>query len=129
MPGKLCSPSTAHHSRLHAHQQATLTDAVPCLLAGLQHTAMHHSVGAADTVYEVVFVPACRQALFKAGAPAIWAKVLKGAARSSAFLAMYCTLCWRGACLGFQATGSCAPQVIAASAWPGAVRVGPRQRP
>ena len=65
----------------------------------------------------------CRQALFKAGAPAIWGKVLKGAARSSAFLAAYCTLCWRGACLGFQATGSCAPHVIAASAWPGAFRV------
>ena len=65
----------------------------------------------------------CRQALFKAGAPAIWGKVLKGAARSSAFLAMYCTLCWRGACLGFQATGSCAPHVIAASAWPGAFRI------
>ena len=30
---------------------------------------------------------------------------------------------WRGACLGFQATGSCAPHVIAASAWPGAARV------
>jgi len=46
--------------------------------------------------------------------------VLRGAARSSAFLALYCTLCWRGACLGFQATGSCAPQVIAGSAWAGA---------
>ena len=32
-------------------------------------------------------------------------------------------LCWRGACLGVQAAGSCAPHVIAASAWPGAFRV------
>ncbi|KAK9825197.1 hypothetical protein WJX81_006470 [Elliptochloris bilobata] len=60
-----------------------------------------------------------RRALFAAGAPEIWAKVLKGAARSSAFLAVYCTLCWRGACFGFQATSSCAPPVIAGSAWLG----------
>ncbi len=60
-----------------------------------------------------------RKALFSAGAPEIWAKVLKGAARSSAFLALYCTLCWRGACVGFQTTGSCAPPVIAGSAWTG----------
>jgi len=63
-----------------------------------------------------------RRALFAPGAPRIWGKVLKGALRSSAFLALYCTLCWRGACAGFQATGSCAPQVIAGSAWAGAPR-------
>lgn len=81
---------------------------------------MHVRKGAANSFRNGVVFRECRQALFKAGAPAIWGKVLKGAARSSAFLAMYCTLCWRGACLGFQATGSCAPHVIAASAWPGA---------
>lgn len=52
-------------------------------------------------------------------AAALWAKVLKGAARSSAFLALYCTLAWRGACLGFTATGRITPGGIAASAWTG----------
>ena len=44
----------------------------------------------------------CRKALLEKGGLEIWAKVLKGALRSSAFLGMYCTLCWRGACVGFQ---------------------------
>ena len=61
----------------------------------------------------------CRKALFQAGGLAIWGKVLKGAARSSAFLALYCTLAWRGACFGFQATQRCTPPVIAFSAWTG----------
>lgn len=52
-------------------------------------------------------------------AAALWAKVLKGAARSSAFLALYCTLAWRGACAGFTVTGRITPAGIAASAWTG----------
>ena len=35
-----------------------------------------------------------------ATAAAIWLKVARGAARSSLFLALYCTLAWRGASLG-----------------------------
>ena len=50
-----------------------------------------------------------RKALLGKGGLEIWAKVLKGALRSSAFLGMYCTLCWRGACVGFQTTKSCSP--------------------
>ena len=38
-------------------------------------------------------------------APDIARRVAMGAARSSLFLALYCTLCWRGACIGFQSTG------------------------
>ena len=61
-----------------------------------------------------------RKALFQEGGLAIWGKIAKGTLRSSAFLGLYCTLCWRGACVGFQATKSCSPPVIAASAWTGA---------
>lgn len=63
-----------------------------------------------------------RKALFEKDGAAIWAKVLKGALRSSAFLGLYCTLCWRGACVGFQATQSASPPVIAASCWTGGSR-------
>ena len=65
-----------------------------------------------------------RKALLETGGREIWAKVLKGALRSSAFLSMYCTLCWRGACVGFQATKSCSPPVIAASCWTGGFMSG-----
>ena len=61
-----------------------------------------------------------RKALFQEGGLEIWGKILKGTLRSSAFLGLYCTLCWRGACVGFQATKSASPPVIAASAWTGA---------
>lgn len=70
---------------------------------------------------EICVVVCDRKALFEKDGLAIWAKVLKGALRSSAFLGLYCTLCWRGACVGFQATRSASPPVIAASCWTGAV--------
>ncbi|CAK0784870.1 hypothetical protein CVIRNUC_008075 [Coccomyxa viridis] len=70
-------------------------------------------------VYILPAILVHRKALLKTGGREIWAKVLKGALRSSAFLSMYCTLCWRGACVGFQATKSCSPPVIAASCWTG----------
>jgi len=39
-----------------------------------------------------------RQSLLRpATAGTIWLKVARGAARSSLFLALYCTLAWRGA--------------------------------
>lgn len=71
------------------------------------------------TDHDVIFLAAARSALFQEGGLAIWGKVLKGAARSSAFLALYCTLAWRGACFGFQATNRCSPAVIALSGWTG----------
>ena len=37
-------------------------------------------------------------------APDIGRRVALGALRSSLFLALYCTLAWRGACVGFQWT-------------------------
>lgn len=56
----------------------------------------------------VYLIPALlvhRKALLSATkGPDIGRKVAVGAARSSLFLALYCTLCWRGACVGFQAT-------------------------
>jgi hypothetical protein len=76
-------------------------------------------------VYAPVYIlPALlvhRRRLFRPGpdAAALWAKILKGAARSSAFLALYCTLAWRGACAGFRLTGRLTPGGIAASAWTG----------
>ena len=70
-------------------------------------------------LYGLILACACRKALLEKGGLEIWAKVLKGALRSSAFLGMYCTLCWRGACVGFQTTKSCSPPVIAASCWTG----------
>ena len=35
-------------------------------------------------------------------APDIGRRVVQGALRSSLFLSLYCTLAWRGACVGFQ---------------------------
>ncbi|CAL8462877.1 g2411 [Coccomyxa elongata] len=70
-------------------------------------------------VYVLPAILVHRRALFEKDGAAIWAKVLKGALRSSAFLGLYCTLCWRGACVGFQATQSASPPVIAASCWTG----------
>lgn len=35
----------------------------------------------------------------------IWGRVGLGTLRSSLFLALYCTLAWRGACAAFQSTG------------------------
>ena len=59
----------------------------------------------------VYLIPALlvhRKALLHAKkGPDIGRKVAVGAARSSLFLALYCTLCWRGACAGFQATRKC----------------------
>ena len=52
-------------------------------------------------------------------AAALWAKTAKGVLRSSAFLALYCTLCWRGACVGFRALGRVSPVGIPATAWVG----------
>ncbi|CAL5223327.1 g5824 [Coccomyxa viridis] len=70
-------------------------------------------------VYVLPAILVHRKALLEKGGLQIWAKVLKGALRSSAFLGLYCTLCWRGACMGFQTTQSCSPPVIAASCWTG----------
>ncbi len=41
-------------------------------------------------------------------APDIGRRVAMGAMRSSLFLALYCTLAWRGACVGFQWTSEAA---------------------
>lgn len=51
--------------------------------------------------------------------PELWRRIFLGAARSSGFLALYCTLAWRGACAGFQLTGTCTSFGIAASCWTG----------
>ena len=51
--------------------------------------------------------------------PPLWRKMAKGAARSATFLALYCTLCWRGACVGFRATGRVSAAGIPATAWVG----------
>ncbi|KAK9821013.1 hypothetical protein WJX74_000943 [Apatococcus lobatus] len=52
-------------------------------------------------------------------APELWRRIFLGAARSSGFLALYCTLAWRGACAGFQLTGTSTSFGIAASCWTG----------
>ena len=53
------------------------------------------------------------------GAKVLWKKLATGCLRSSAFLALYCTLCWRGACVGFQLTGRLGPSTIPGFAWMG----------
>lgn len=66
----------------------------------------------------------CRKALFEGPeAVKIWLKLLKGVARSSLFLAGYCTFAWRGACTGFQLTRICTPLTISGFAWTGGMRV------
>lgn len=61
-----------------------------------------------------------RKALFE-GPEAVktWIKLLKGVARSSLFLAGYCTFAWRGACTGFQLTQNFTPFTLSAFAWTG----------
>ena len=53
------------------------------------------------------------------GASILWKKLATGCLRSSTFLALYCTLCWRGACVGFQLTGRLGPGTIPGFAWTG----------
>ena len=53
------------------------------------------------------------------GASLLWKKLATGCLRSSTFLALYCTLCWRGACVGFQLTGRLGPSTIPGFAWMG----------
>jgi len=47
----------------------------------------------------------------------LWLKMALGALRSSAFLALYCTLAWRGVCTGFHIAGGASGRVVAASVW------------
>jgi len=70
-------------------------------------------------VYIVPAILVHRNKLLSAdkGALELWVKVIKGALRSSAFLALYCALAWRGACTGFQMTKITSGPIIAASCW------------
>lgn len=70
-------------------------------------------------VYIVPAILVHRNKLLSADKAAIeiWVKVIKGALRSSAFLALYCALAWRGACAGFQLTKVTSGRIIAASCW------------
>lgn len=97
--------------RLHGHLPRTTK-----LLAAAATTS---ATALWEFLHGMSLACACRKALLEKGGLEIWAKVVKGALRSSAFLGMYCTLCWRGACVGFQTTKSCSPPVIAASCWTG----------
>lgn len=45
-------------------------------------------------------------------APDIGRRVVQGALRSSLFLSLYCTLAWRGACVGFQWSSELLHQVV-----------------
>ncbi|WPT13490.1 hypothetical protein PSENEW3_00001330 [Picochlorum sp. SENEW3] len=69
----------------------------------------------------VYIVPALlihRQKLLQKGnAARIWPKIVKGCLRSSLFLSLYCTLAWRGVCVGFQTTGKSTGTIIASSCW------------
>ena len=47
------------------------------------------------------------------------AQVGVGILRSSTFLALYCALAWRGACMGFQATNSINAALIPLCCWTG----------
>lgn len=47
----------------------------------------------------------------------LWYKIAFGTARSSLFLALYCTLAWTGACAGWQLSGRTTSALIAASCW------------
>ena len=44
-------------------------------------------------------------------APDIARRAALGAMRSSLFLSLYCTLAWRGACVGFQHSSESTPAV------------------
>lgn len=70
-------------------------------------------------VYIVPAILVHRNKLLSADKAALelWVKVIKGALRSSAFLALYCALAWRGACTGFQMTKVTSGPIIAASCW------------
>ena len=58
-----------------------------------------------------------RKLLQRDTAPAILCKTAVGVLRSSAFLALFCTLAWRSVCAAFNATGRTSGGVIAASCW------------
>lgn len=69
-------------------------------------------------VYVVPALLVHRQKLLRGPqAAATWRKVGLGVARSSAFLALFCTLAWTGVCAGFQATGTATVQVVASTCW------------
>lgn len=69
-------------------------------------------------VYAVPAALVHRKRLLRPGVRGeLWAKMGMGVLRSSAFLALYCALAWRGACTGWQLTGGTSGRVIAMSCW------------
>lgn len=52
-------------------------------------------------------------------APDIGRRVVQGALRSSLFLSLYCTLAWRGACVGFQWSNGASGALLALTCWTG----------
>ncbi|KAK9806740.1 hypothetical protein WJX72_001016 [[Myrmecia] bisecta] len=71
----------------------------------------------------VYFLPAIlvhrKHLIQKETAAKIWRRVGLGVLRSSLFLALYCTLAWRGACAAHNLTGRTTGFIIAASCWAG----------
>lgn len=70
-------------------------------------------------VYAIPAILVHRQKLLGPEAPGIWVKAAVAAARSSLFLSLYCTLAWRGACIGHQLTGNSTGLILASSCWTG----------
>lgn len=52
-------------------------------------------------------------------APDIARRAALGAMRSSLFLSLYCTLAWRGACVGFQHSNAASGKLLAMTCWTG----------
>ncbi len=58
-----------------------------------------------------------RQRLLAPGAARLWGRMALGAARSSAFLALYCALAWQGALRGWAIAGRTTGAAVAAACW------------
>mmetsp|Transcript_5717 Transcript_5717/g.16345 ORF Transcript_5717/g.16345 Transcript_5717/m.16345 type:complete len:591 (+) Transcript_5717:231-2003(+) len=116
---------------LQGTQHAHFRDRIPCGFLHAGHSCTGHTAVFLPRSYlrslpvyiPVYLLPALlvhRQKLVVGPqAPQIWAKAAAAAARSSLFLSLYCTLAWRGACVGHQVTGNSTGFILAASCWTG----------
>ena len=119
--GRLTSLQTSLH---YGHE-----DPRPCQFLHPGSSCSSHSLKffpeaylrALPVYFPVYIIPAAlvhrKRLINPAMAQELWGKVLIGACRSSAFLALYCSLAWRGACGGFQLTGRATGAGIAMSCW------------
>ena len=118
-----------YHSKLTSLKggdHANFRPKIPCEFIHPGRSCAHHSASFLPKAYlrslrvyiPVYILPALlvhrKSLLLNKG---LWRKVAFGTARSSLFLALYCTLAWAGVCTGWQLSGRATGALIAASCW------------